>query len=174
MANAPQLPAVPRGTDAALYDYLTQLNAVVQSHSSQLAPPNLPTNLTVTPIAGGNVIQFTRSNGVSFNLYASSSPDFTSASQQNLGSANTYTDNVGSGGVKRYYKVEALNGTGASSGLTSPKNGTTLALGSTATIPVVRPAQTVVFDTTIDANRPLIASIGNPVAGQSPQSQPTE
>lgn len=165
------LPEVPRVDDAGLFDYLTRLHAAVLPLISAAQPPNLPTNLTVTPIAGGNVIQFTRSNGVSFNLYLSDSPDRAKATQQNLGSGNSWTDNVGVGGVKRYYWVEALNQQGASSGVVGVKSGTTLALGATATVPFVRPAAVEVFDTTINRTRPDIATPGSPVAQPQVESE---
>lgn len=158
------LPEVPRVDDPALYDYLTRLHAAVVPLVSASQPPNLPSSLTVTPIAGGNVVQFSRSNGVSFNLYLSDTPDRAAATQQNLGTGNSWTDAVGVGGKKRYYWVEAVNQNGLSSGVVGPRSGVTLALGATATVPFVRPSQVVVFDTTIDRNRPDIATATTPVA----------
>lgn len=158
------LPEVPRVDDPALYDYLTRLHQAVLPLVSASQPPNLPGSLTVTPIAGGNVIQFSRSNGVSFNLYLSDSPDRAKATQQNLGTGNSWTDSVGVGGHKRYYWVEALNQNGLSSGTVGPKSGVTLALGATATVPFVRPALVEVFDTVLNRNRPDIATTGSPVS----------
>lgn len=169
MALNTKLPEVPRTQDAALNDYLTQLHAAVMPLIEAAQPPNLPSSLTVTPIAGGNVVQFTRSNGVSFNLYMGDSPDRAKAAQQNMGSGNSWTDNVGAGAVKRYYWVEALNQNGLSSGLTPPRSGTTLALGSPSAVPFVRPSQVVVFDTTLNRNRPLIAGVGSPDAQPQPE-----
>lgn len=163
MAPQLQLPEVPRTEDAALYDYLTKLHAAVTPLISAAQPPNLPSSFTVTPIAGGNVVQFSRSNGVSFNLYLSNTPDRSAATQQNLGTGNSWTDNVGVGAVKRYYWVEALNQSGVSSGVVGPKSGVTLALGATATVPFVRPSQVEVFDTTVNRNVPVIAGPGSPV-----------
>lgn len=164
MAPQLRLPEVPRVDDAALFDYLSKLHAAVVSLIAAHQPPNLPTSLTVTPIATGNVVQFTRSNGTSFNLYLSDSADRSKATQQNLGSANSWTDAVGMGGVKRYYWVEALNQYGQSSGLVGPRSGVTLAPGAASTVPPVRPSQVTVFDTTIDRTRPDIASYGNQIA----------
>lgn len=164
-----RLPEVPTGIDPALYNYLTLLHQAVVPIIAAQQPPNLVSSLTVTPIAGGNVIQFSRSNGVSFNLYLSDTPDRAAATQQNLQTANSWTDAVGIGGKLRYYWVEALNQSGASSGLVGPKSGTTLALGATATIPVIRPSQVEVFDTTIDRNRPDIATPGNPISYPQPE-----
>lgn len=158
------LPEVPRVDDAALYDYLTRLHQAVIPLISAARPPNLPSSLTVTPIAGGNVVQFSRSNGVSFNLYLSDTPDRADATQQNLGTGNSWTDAVGVGGQKRYYWVEAVNQNGLSSGVVGPRSGITLALGSTATVPFVRPSLVEVFDTTLNRTRPDIATSTNPVA----------
>lgn len=171
MAPQIKLPDVPHTGNVALDDYLNQLHNAVMPIIAAAQPPNLPSNLTVTPIAGGNVIQFTRSNGTSYNLYMSNSPDRSTATQQNLGTANSWTDNVGAGAVKRYYWVEGLNAQNLSSGITSPKSGTTLALGAAATVPFVRPAQVEVFDVTVNRNVPYIAGNGQPSAQPQPQQE---
>lgn len=157
MPQKTTLPNVPAGLDPALYDYLSQLHAVVVTMQTTNQAPAIPSNLTVTPIAGGNVIQFTRSSGLSYNLYLADTSNRAAATQVNLGSAATYTDNVGTGGKLRYYWLEALNGQGLSSGVGSPRSGTTLALGTPAA-PLKTPPQSIVtvFDTTIDRNRPVV------------------
>lgn len=160
MADLSSLPKVPQTQDPALNDYLQRLHAYVTALGTSAQAPGLPTNLSVTPVAGGNVIQFTRSNGITFNLYLGSTPNRAGATQVGLGSANTYTDTVGQGGVARYYWVEALNQQGLSSGITGPKSGTTLALGTPASaIPAVPQSTVQVFDTTLDRNRPVVASV---------------
>lgn len=170
MATIIKLPEVPRGVDPAMYDYLIQLHSALAPLLSTLNPPNLPSGLTITPVALGNVIQFTRSNGVSFNLYLSDTPNRANATQQNLGTANSWTDTVGTAGQKRYYWVEALNKQGDSSGLVGPKSGVTLASGATATIPTLRPSQVEVFDTTVNRTRPDIETLIHTIA--QPQVEP--
>lgn len=162
-----QLPNLPRIEDPALYDYLVQMHGIIANLHASAQAPGIPTNLTVTPIAGGNVVGFTRSNGVSFNLYAASSPNRAAAQQVNLGSANQYTDNVGSGGILRYYWVEALNQSGGSSGISTPRSGTTLALTAPATIIPPQPSFAEVFDTTVNRNVPVIPA-------QSPDISPPQ
>lgn len=163
----PPIPAVPQVKDPALYDYLSQAHAVLVAGQSSNVPPNLPTSLTVTPLPGGNSIAFTRSNGITFNLYASSSPDRSQATQVNLGSAASYTDALGQGGVPRWYWVEALNQQGQSSGVTGPKTGTTLALTAPApTPPTIPQSYARVFDTTIGRTRPVIPATDRGISGQ--------
>lgn len=165
----PLLPSVPKVQDIALQDYLNQMHLVVAALHTSSQPPSLPSSLTVTPIALGNVIQFTRSNGITYNLYIGTTPDRSKATLVSLGSANKFTDNVGSGLATRYYWVEALNQGGLSSGVIGPKSGSTLNSGAVAQVPAVRPAQQVVFDTTTNTVRPVIASTDPDI---SPIQQP--
>lgn len=168
MTQQKPLPPVPRIQEGALYDYLRQLHDRVESLSSSSAAPNQPTNFSVTPVAGGNVVQFTRSNGVSYTLYMADSPNRAAAGQVSLGTANSFTDTVGAGDHKRYYWVEALSQTGTSSGVVGPRSGVTLALGTATTVPSVQPSFARVFDTTINRTRPVIATVDD-VAGQPNQ-----
>jgi hypothetical protein len=112
----------------------------------------------VTPIAGGNIIQFTRSNATNFRLYASPTPDRSHSISVDLGSNNQWTHNLGKGGVSQYYWVEALSHiSNLPSKAVGPVQGTSLLLASPSTVtPPSQPSYATVFDTTIGVRRPVI------------------
>jgi fibronectin type 3 domain-containing protein len=156
--QAPKIPAVPVVQDSNLASFLSSLKSAVEATTSATAPPQAVTGMKVTPIAGANVVQFVRSNATNFRLYASSTNDRSAASIIDLGSNNSYTDNVGQGGITRYYWVEAISHTSSSpSPLVGPLSATTLALGTSATVtPPSQPSYGTVYDTTIGTNRPIV------------------
>lgn len=162
-----ELPSLPPVSDPQLYSYLSGLHQVVANITSQYQAPTPPTSLSVTPIAGGNVVRFTRCNAITYALYMGDSADRAKAQQVNLGSSATYTDNVGAGGVARWYWVEGLNQLGIPSTVTGPVTGTTLALGTPAApLPAQAQSYATVFDTIIGRPRPVISAIDTEVAGQ--------
>lgn len=161
-----RLPQVPQVADAGLQQWVNAMHEVVSGLVYPAQVPNAPSGLVVTPIAGGNVIQFTRSNALSYALYMGHSPDRAAAVQIDLRSSNQFTDNVGSAGVKRYYWVVGLNQNGALSSVLGPGSGVTLPLGAPASIPVLPvQAQRQVFDVTINRNRPALPTTDPTVAG---------
>lgn len=167
MAKQVKLPQIPNVGDPALQTWIQGVHSYIESLQSSSAAPNIPTSLQVTPIAGGNVVQFTRSNAVSYALYAGNTADRAKAAQVALGTSNSYTDNVGVGSQKRYYWIEGFSQNGVPSGVTSPANGTTLALGTPApVIPIPVQSYAQVFDTALGRNRPVIATTDPAVSGQ--------
>lgn len=172
MAKQVKMPSIPAVGDPALQTWVNGIHAVVDSLQSSAVAPNLPTNLQVTPIAGGNVIQFTRSNATIYTLYTSNTSDRSKAAQVALGTSNSYTDSVGVGGQVRWYWVEGLSQNGTSSGITSPKNGTTLALGTPApVIPIQQQSYREVFDHSIGRLRPVIPTTDPQIPGQIPPKE---
>lgn len=167
-----QFPSLPSVADPALQQYLADMHSIVYNLHTSGAVPNPPTNLTVTPIAGGNNVAFTRSNAVSYVLFIGNNPTRALARQVNLGTANAYTDQISVGGATRYYWVQGLNQSGQPSSLLGPKTGVTLPLGTPAS-PSTPPPQSFakVFDTTINANRPVISTVDPQVSGL-PSSPP--
>lgn len=162
-----KMPSLPAVSDPGLQTYLAGLHPIVERLLAQSAAPNAPTNLTVTPIGGGNVVQFTRSNAASHVLFISPTSDRAAASQVNLGTSNVYTDNVGAGGQTRYYWVQGLSQSGVPSAVSPPQRGVTLAPGASATVtPIPVQSAVKVFDTTINRDRPAIADTDPEVAGQ--------
>lgn len=167
MPQQPKMPTLPTVADQALQDWITGVHAVIANLSVTVVAPNAPTSLQVTPIAGGNVIQFTRSNAVQYVLFMADTPDRAKAAQVNLGTSNSYTDNVGVGAKLRYYWVQGLSNNGIPSTLSPLRSGTTLALGTAnPVIPIPVQSFAQVFDTTLDRNRPVIATTDPNVAGQ--------
>ena len=154
----PKIRSVPITQDSNLSGFLSDIKKVAEHLLSGSAPPQAPVGLKVTPIAGGNVVQFTRSNATNFRLYAGSTNDRSSARIIDLGSNNQYTDNLGDGGVDQWYWLEALSQTSSTpSDVVGPVKGTSLALGTSATVtPVQQPSYGTVYDTTIGARRPVV------------------
>lgn len=130
-----KLKTVPQDLPVHHQQFLTDLrNAVLELQGSH-SPANIPTNLKVTPVAGGNVVQFTRgTNAAGHTLYMASFPNFAAATPVQLGQNAQHIDSVGIGGVLRYYWVRSFDGTGKGSTLVGPISSRTLALGATATV----------------------------------------
>lgn len=118
----------------------SQNNPVAAASSIANVPARPITNLRITPVAGGNVVDFTRSDGDTYTLYWSTSKDFALAVTVELGQSNTYNDNLGSGGVTRYYWIRARRQNGQDSSLVGPVAGMALTLGSATTLPKPLPA----------------------------------
>lgn len=147
-----KLPSPPTSLDPqGVLHYIQQSHKVLSALQSQAnQQPQVPTGITCTPVAGGNVISFTRSASAKYKLYISPTTSRTGATEIDLGNSNTYHDFAGAGALLRYYWVEGLSTAGISSGVSNPVSGTTLALTASATIPVptsqsfgkVRDAQT--------------------------------
>lgn len=162
MASVIKIRPVPSTQDPALQGILTDIKSAIEHLYSASPAPQPVSGLSATPIAGGVVLQFTRSNGINFRVYYGSTPNRASASIADLGSNNTFTDTVGSGGVKRYYWVEAHSPSAPSpSPIIGPVSATTLALGSPAIVtPTAVPSYQTVFDTTQNRRRPVIYGDG--------------
>lgn len=160
MAQPANLRSVPITGHPGLDGYLSDLDQIVRPQLSAVPAPQPVTNLKVTPLAGAVLVQFTRSNATNFRLYMGSSPDQSKASIVDLGTNNQYSDNVGQGGVKRYYWVQAITPNALSpSSTTGPVSATSLALGTSAPVTNQAPAEQsfmLVFDATIHAYRPAI------------------
>jgi len=93
------------------------------------------TNLQVNPIAGGNNVRFTRSNGDEYVLYWSTSPNFSTANGVGLGQNADYNDDVGKAAVVRHYWVVTRRQGVDDSAPVGPKSGTTLTLTTETTLP---------------------------------------
>lgn len=134
------IPAIPFDTPPQLRTVLDAMRAAILQLQGSVVPPNAPTNLTVTPQALGNYIQFTRPDGADyFILYRSTSPDFNQNIPITLGAAASYLDQVGTAGTLVYYWVRAFKNSGVSSDTTGPVSGLTLAAGAVGAIPAPPP-----------------------------------
>src|SRR5262245_30571002 len=75
-----------------------------------LIPPATVTNFRATALPGQVQIDFTRSDGNTYVLYWNKTPSTDNAVRIELGTANKYVDEIGSGGITRYYAVKAKKG----------------------------------------------------------------
>lgn len=153
------------------YMLLTEMRTAILKLQSSVLPPDDPTNLTVTPYATGNSVQFTRAaNAQRYTLYISNTPSRdasgpTEAIAIDLSNSNTYNDQVGQAAFARYYWVRAWNGTQPSR-LVGPAVGITLAVGATITPPKQVPAgKIVIVDQTLGQN--VSGTSGTPIGGHT-------
>jgi hypothetical protein len=93
------------------------------------------TNLQVNPIAGGNNVRFTRSNGDEYVLYWGTTPNFSTANGVGLGQNADYNDDIGKAAVTRHYWVVSRKQGVDDSAPVGPKSGTTLGLATETTLP---------------------------------------
>jgi hypothetical protein len=130
---------IPNSFSSDQQIFLQTLVSTLKELQQTVIPPNPPSNLKVTPKAGGNIVQFTRSNGDVYALYKSTSPSLNGATRVDLGKANQYVDDVGDAGVTVFYWIFAKTNQ-LTSTTVGPVSGTTLALGTTITTPTPPPA----------------------------------
>ena len=154
----PKVRAVPITADPGLSGFLADIKKATDHLLSAAAPPQAPIGLSFIPTSGGIVVQFTRSNATNFRLYASATNDRSAARIIDLGSNNSYSDNLGQGGVDQWYWVEAISQTSATpSPLVGPVKATSLALNTPVTVPPIKqPSYGSVYDTTLGTTRPAI------------------
>lgn len=157
-----KVPSVPQrpGMQPDEYDFLVKMKKAITELQSSVLPPDNPSNLTITPFALGNNIQFTRSNNAQrYTLYISNSPARNASNSSesiavDLGNSNYYNDAVGQANYTRYYWVQAWNGN-QSSNIIGPKSGKTLAAGTTVNPPRQVPAgHTITTDQTTGSQVP--------------------
>jgi hypothetical protein len=130
------MPEVPQHLDNATRHFLSSLRETVLGLRGQLAPPTVPTNLKVTPISFGNLVQWTRSvNADWFEVLWNTVPDLATAQIVPVGDAAQWTDNIGKNGILRYYWVRAARNNGYRSNPSAPLSGTSLASGTAVTPP---------------------------------------
>ena len=131
-------------------DALTQLRQAVITLTGNQTIPNPPGNFKVTPQSLSNYIQFTRlSNAdyyeVGYALTPSiNDPHFTIV---DIGNSASWTDNVGSSGITKYYWVRARKNGGAVSPWTQAIKATTtvVSAGTAQSIPPP-PSNIIVVD----------------------------
>lgn len=135
---------VPNHLDVPTRRFLTQIrNAILKGQESR-TPPTNPSNVKVTPIGGGNIIQFSRgSDADNTILYIGTTADFGSAVPVPLGLAVQYTDNVGQGGVTKWYWLKSMRGLLQAPAAVGGYSGATLALGTGVSVPAPPPPSDV-------------------------------
>lgn len=130
---------VPNNIDPVLRQFLRELREAVISVQPDKQPLRSVSNLQVTPIAGGNRIRFSASNGEGYKLLIGDSAEVTKAYPVTIGNISEYTDNVGKGGVMRYYWVVAVSNGKTDALPIGPMNGTTLSLVTETVLPTPPP-----------------------------------
>ena len=129
---------VPHNLPLALRDFLTQMrNAVVELQEIN-QPPRPVINLVATAKAGGVIIQFTRTDGDHYIVYANTTPTLKEARVVDIGNKGEYVDDIGKSAELRYYWVRAKKGNLAST-ITGPVFATTLGLAVEITPPIAPP-----------------------------------
>lgn len=111
----------------------------IENLQSALIPPTTVTNLRATPQPGGNLIDFTRSDGDSYTLYINTTPSVDLSQRVRMGTSNRYTHSVGKAGITYYYSVKSVKGN-LNSELSPWVSGTTLGLAVAASQPTPPPA----------------------------------
>lgn len=144
------IPEVPNDilNGPRLRAFLVSMRNAIVDMQQGIQPPDPPSNFTVTPAAGANILNFTRSaNAEKFIVYWNSTADFGSANAVDIGLAAQWTDNVGAGAIARYYWIKAKRNS-IDSVIVGPQTATTLALGVAITPvePPVASDQLVVND----------------------------
>jgi hypothetical protein len=135
-------PRVPAGLDPQLNRYLQGLEDSVSRLEPNRDPIDAPTNVVITPIAGGNQIVFTRAqNADGYLLRISPTPgwDAVTGMQRDLGDSNVAEDITGAVGITRYYSLVSYRGA-LQSVPTTPASATSLAPGAAATLPTPPPS----------------------------------
>jgi hypothetical protein len=134
------IPEVPIDCSPQMRKFLTAMrNAVLRQSGFSHTQPRTPANLTVTPIAGGNYIQFTKTDGDRYVLLWSRTPTVADAISVDLVLSPSYPHVIGEPAVTIYYWVKAKKTGAPDSALSDMKQGTTLAMGAATTIPEAPP-----------------------------------
>ncbi len=153
------VPAVPPG-DLQRSSFDQWVRNTLLSVQANLLPPSPVTNVRATALAGAIKIDFTRSDGDSYTLYKNNTPSTNLSTRIDLGTANTYIDNIGDGAILRYYLVVSKTG-GRESTPSAWVSATTLAL-NTPVVPNVPPPAT---DTAFKDKETDTIAVQNPSHG---------
>ena len=96
--------------DVSSAEFLTWVRREVLRLQQALIQPTVVTNFRATALAGSIQIDFTRCDGDNYVLYWNTTGSIDGAVRIELGFANKYVDNIGEGGVKRFYAIKAKKG----------------------------------------------------------------
>lgn len=147
------IPEVPSSVDPQTRSLLTSMrNTIVRLQGSR-EPAKTITNLRVTPVGFGNIIDFTRSNGDSYTLWWSLTASSKDANPIGIGQQSRYKHDVGKDGVKVYYWVQTNKDNGTNSALAGSKFGVTLLSNAAVTVPdPPPPSSNPIFDDSTGSN----------------------
>lgn len=135
---------IPWSNDIARRDFDQAILNAIKKLQAALIQPEIVTNLRATALAGAIQIDFTRGDGDAYTLFINSTGSVNLATLVDLGTANKWIDQIGDGGITKYYAVQAKKGNVI--GKLSPwLVETTLALGVAATPPEPPPGTQTPF-----------------------------
>lgn len=130
------IPEVPNHLDPTTQMFLRQLKAAVVKNAGSPIPARPTSKIVITPIAGGNIIQWVMTDADSYKVYAAATDDISQATVLDAGQSNEFQHLVGAAAVKRFYWVQSCKGgVERNTPPVGPQSGTTLALGAGATVP---------------------------------------
>jgi len=119
---------VPTHLDATTQAFLSDLRENIVALRQQQAPPTTPSNLVVTPVAFGNLVQWTRPLNSDFSeVLWNTTANLQTAQIVPISDAAQWVDHIGQVGVTRFYWVRAARNNGTRSLIFGPKSGTSLA-----------------------------------------------
>lgn len=124
----------PMNIDGALRRHLISMMDAVKRLQGQIAVSAIPPTFTVTPKAGGNKLNWTRSDATTYTVYWATTPDFDKSNSVDVGQSAEWTDEVGQVAVTRWYWVRGKTN-GVLGILSDAQSGTTLALNVAITAP---------------------------------------
>lgn len=138
------IPRIPVDMPVHHQSLLREMKKAIEALTPSNVPPGKPSNITIRPLPGGNQVMFTGGDGADKHiLQISNTPNWdptkAGSGKIDLGESTHYNDNVGIGGVTRFYWLVAKRGNMATDPPTGPESGTTLALGTPAAPPIFVP-----------------------------------
>jgi hypothetical protein len=139
--SIPEPPADPLKDSLALRNWMTAMTNHARTVQQSMTPPVAVPKPVVTPVAGGNVIDFERTDGDRYFLYHSTNPNRSNAAMVDIGLSSRYFDETASGAVAKTYWIVPVKGNmiGPPS---RPSSGTSLALGTATNLPAPQPVST--------------------------------
>lgn len=142
--NKQTLPEVPMHLDSGTRRLLVAMRNQIHILNAGMVPPQQVSNLSAVPIAGGNKVRFTRGDSDYYVLYWSNTPNRIESQSVDLGISNEYDDNVGTGGVQRWYWIRSKKTGTADSVPMGPVTATSLAPGTATTVPPAPPTSKII------------------------------
>lgn len=140
---------IPLDLPVQHYNVMRDMREMILELRGTLAPPATPTNVKVTAQAFSILVQFSRVNDADYYEVRhgiSANAGDQSVIVQDIGSSQSWVDNIGNTGVTKTYWVRAAKMTGARSQWSEAHSATTLASNTGTTQPTPPPARIVVID----------------------------
>lgn len=134
----PEMPASGFKTFDEFQSWFKGFHQATTNHIRTVQKSMTPATATgaprVTPIAAALVVDFERTDGDRYLVYHSTTANFADAAAVDVGISSRWFDQVGKGGVKKTYWIVTIKNNVASQ-TSPPASGTSLAIGTAATLP---------------------------------------